>query len=443
MDSLSICLPNAPAFALVQAAPPPPLAGWRWLEQKISPDGAEMTSCALVTLRGAGIREWLEGLEAVLTAARHTPFTRLERRAAPGDEPLTADLYEGWLEADPLQQSTARGGFSLRLYLRHSAVWRKAAAALPLSNASGQRLEGGITFYNHHDGESGHQNFADLSAADLSGAQPAPLGLHLRLSEPPGSSFQRVILAAGSGLQWGGEAFPHVLEGEAALPGSDATFTAVLTDTAASGGAYRRVEWTRPDSAALLRWTLSAYLLGFCAGRLFRPVVRLPGPPPEGVYLRWSLLEGGGHLLEESPPLPLEAGHVLQATAGLNLPPRWLPAINPAALTLELRAESRDSSTKRLDVDFIHLLPAEGWLQLDAVNGAAGDDLWVDGDYRAAFTLHSGGQTAFTHTFSGAPPRLLPGLDYRLYLLWETESGSPVNSRCEVQAFYAPRVKLP
>lgn len=443
MFSLSILLPDSPAWSLHPSAPQPPLEGLRWLERRPSGDDEEVIECALLGLRGAGIRAWLEGLQAVLAQVSRTPFALLERRSQPADDPLYASLYEGWLESEPLNQTPARGSFSLRLYLRRSAHWRKPAAALPLSNANGSRLEMGISLYNHHDGDAAHQNFADIAAADLSGGLPAPLSLRLRLIEPAGQTLRQVIVAAGSRLTLGGEAFPHALEGEDAVPAADCTASSLLSG-GASGGAYRRVQWTRPDSAALLRWTLSGYRLGFCAGRTFRPVLRLISPPPEGVYLRWRLLDGNANLLEESPAAPAQPQQSLQVTAGLNLPPRWLPQIIPAGLTLELRAESRDAGLKTLDVDFLHLLPAdEGWLQLQALNGASAGEVWLDGERQLAYARSAGGETAFTHTLAGRPPHLLPGSDYRLYLLWETESGAPLNSRCEAQAFYAPRVMLP
>ncbi len=443
MYSLSIVLPESPAWLLQPAVPQPPLEGLRWIEVRSSANGEEVVECALLTLRGAGIREWLEGLQAVLARVNQTPFAVLERRIDPADDPLYASLYEGWLESDPLNQNPARGGYSLRLYLRRTAHWRKPAAALPLSNANGSLLETGISLYNHHDGDAAHQNVADIRAADLSGGQPAPLGLRLRLLEPTGETLQQVILAAGSRLTWGGDAFSHALEGESAAAGPDCTASTLLTSSTASGGMFRRVEWSRSDSAGLLRWSLSADQLGFCAGRLFRPVLRLVTPPTEGVYLRWRLLDSSSSLLEESPAVPVQPQRSLQVTGGLYLPPRWLPQITPAALTLELRAESRDAGLKTLDVDFVHLLPAEGWLQLAALNGAASSEVWVVGETRLACSRSSSGETAFTHTLTGQPPHLLPGNDYRLYLLWETESGAPLTSRCEVQAFYAPRVKLP
>lgn len=443
MDSLTILLPDSPGWALHSTAPQPPLQALRWLEVRPTETDDEVIECALLGLRGAGIREWLEGLEAVLTQVRRTPFALLERRAAAGNEPLFAALRDGWLEADPLNQRAARGDFTARLYLRRGKIWRKTAAALPLSNANGSRLESGLTLYNHHDGHTGHQNFADIAAADLGGGQPAALSLRVRLLQPSGETLQRLILAAGSQLQWGGESFPHALEGEAAVPGADCTASSLLTDAGASGGAYRRVQWTRPDSAALLRWSLSPCLLGFAAGRLFRPVLRLASPPPAGVYLRWRLLDAGGHPIEESPPCLLQPQSALQTGGGLNLPPRWQPQITPAGLMLELRAESRDDSPKTLDVDFLHLLPAEGWLELNALNGASAAEVWLDGEGRLACTRAAGGEIGFTYMLSGAGAQLLPGSACRLYLLWETESGAPLDSRCEVQAFYAPRVSLP
>ncbi len=442
MFSLSILLPESPAFVLHPPAPQPPLDGLRWLEQRPGRTEDEVIECAQIGLRGPALREWLEALQAALSAVRRTPFALLERRPGPGDPSLYTALRDGWLEAEPLNQSLTRAAYTLRLYLRRARFWRTAAAALPLTNANGSRLPTGLTFYNHQDAHPAHQNYAEIAAADLRGGLPAPLSL--RLLQPAGQTLQQVIVAAGSRLNWGGEAFAHALEGEQAAPAADCTASALISDSSASGAAYRRVQWTRPDSAALLRWTLSPTLLGFGGGRLFRPVLRLASLPPAGLYLRWRLLDQAGRPLEESPAVILQPQQYLQTGAAVNLPPRWLPQISPAALLLELRAESRDSALKTLDVDFLHLLPAEeGWLHLQALNGAAQAELWLDGENQLVYTRTPGGETGFTYTLSGGPLTLQPGSDHRLYLLWETAAGMPIDSQLEVQAFYAARVNLP
>ncbi len=443
MYSLRILLPDSPAFALHSPAPQPPLEGLRWLEQRPGRSEDEVIEVAQIGLRGAGIRAWLEGLQAALAAARQTPFALLERRSAAGDEPLFTALRDGWLEAEPPCFSPSRAAFSVRLCLCRAPFWRKTAAVLPLSNANGSRVESGLSLLNHQDGDPGHQNVADIAAADLSGGQPAPLSLRLVLTEPSGQTLQRAVIAVGSRLTLLGEAFPHALEGEQAETGADCTASSQISDATASGAAYRRVQWTRSDSASLLRWTLSPYRLGFCAGRLFRPTLRLASPPTAELYLRWRLLDGNARLLEESPAVPLRPQSCLQVGAALCLPPRWLPGSAPSGLLLELRAESRDSGLKTLDVDFLHLLPGEGWLEVQAVNGAASREVWVDGEQALAYTRSAGGEVGFTHTLLGAPPSLLPGCDQRLFALWESEAGMPIHSRCQVQAFYAPRVSLP
>lgn len=442
MFSLSILLPESPAFVLHPPAPQPPLDGLRLLEQRPGRTEDEVIECAQIGLRGPALPEWLEALQAALSAVRRTPFALLERRPGPGDPPLYTALRDGWLEAEPLNQSLTRAAYTLRLYLRRARFWRTAAAALPLTNANGSCLPTGLTFYNHQDAHPAHQNYAEIAAADLRGGLPAPLSL--RLLQPAGQTLQQVIVAAGSRLNWGGEAFAHALEGEQAAPAADCTASALISDSSASGAAYRRVQWTRPDSAALLRWTLSPTLLGFGGGRLFRPVLRLASLPPAGLYLRWRLLDQAGRPLEESPAVILQPQQYLQTGAAVNLPPRWLPQISPAALLLELRAESRDSALKTLDVDFLHMLPAEqGWLHLQALNGAAQAELWLDGENQLVYSRTPGGETGFTYTLSGGPLTLQPGSDHRLYLLWETAAGMPIDSQLEVQAFYAARVNLP
>ncbi len=425
----------------------------------------------LLALKGGGA-DWIHGLERRLAQARAgVGEVRLQIQLEARDTPLSALLLEGWLDApEPGADERQRGFGGYRLHLLRQRAWSAPAAALPLSNANGANLTGGLVLFNHCDTHSSHQNFADVRAADLDGSQPAPLSLRLGLGGSPARVITHVILAAGSDLWSDSAAFPHVLEGEGGSPGANCATTSLINDGGASGGVYRRLGWNAAGEAALLRWTISPLALALARGRAFRPVLRLHNPPAASCYLHFRLFNPRGGLLERTRPLRVETTRRLQPGAALCLPPLDLPGLDPAGLIVELWAQRDDPGSHTLDVDFVHLLPVEGWLELIPLGGAAqGSTLVVDSEshlQRIAFAplghtlagtrawgdavqvgsviaLDSGGAAYASHALGGGGLCLIPGRNQRLYLLFETDAGAPVEQSLLVQALYPPRWQMP
>ncbi len=399
----------------------------------------------LLALKG-GAADWIHGLERRLAQIRAGGGeVRLQLQRAARDAPLSALLLDGWLEApEPGADERERGFGGYRLHLLREREWSAPAAALPLSNANSTDVTGGLALFNHSDTESSHQNYADVRAAGLGGSQPAPLSLRLGLGSSPTRVVTHVILAAGSDLWSDGIAFAHVLEGESGIPGADCASTSLIGDSGASGGFYRRVGWNGTEESALLRWTITPLALSLARRRAFRPVLRLHNPPAAGVYLHFRLFNPRGGLLDHNRPQRLDTARWLQAGTTLCLPPHDLPGLDPAGLTLELWAQRDEPGSHSLDVDFVQLLPVEGWLELFPLGGAAqGSTLVVDGERNSVLAIDAGGAAFASHTLSGGGLRLLPGRNHRLYLLFETDSGAPVNQSLQVQALYPPRWRTP
>ncbi|MEW6649213.1 MAG: hypothetical protein AB1453_03370 [Chloroflexota bacterium] len=415
----------------------------------------------LLALKGGGVADWIHGLERRLTQARAgAGRVHLRLQIEQRDTPLNALLLDGWLESlDARADERERGFAGLRLNLLREREWSAPAAALPLTNANGTGVTGGLALFNHADSDSGHQNFADIHAAHLEGSQPAPLSLRLALGSTPNRVVTHVILAAGSDLWMEGASFAHALEGESGSPGAGCAASSLIADSGASGGFYRRLEWSAAGEAALLRWTVTALALSLARGRAFRPVLRLHNPPVAGIYLHWRMFNARGGLLDRGGEMRLVSSRWLQPTPSLCLPPLDLPGLDPAGLTLELWAVCDAPGSRVLDVDFVHLLPVEGWLELLPLGGTAqGSTLVVDGTRhlrRTAFdalrqgqgdavqvgctySLDAGGAASASHALNGGGLRLLPGRNQRLYLLFETDTGAPVNHSLQAQALYPP-----
>jgi hypothetical protein len=415
----------------------PPLVGAvRASPRRLDADTVEET--LTIALEGSGITAWLETLEARLADGRDgiTPCY-LHLQTAPGAPIWRSPLRGGeltLLEGDP----TSRG---VRLTLRRPPWWEGSLQALPLSNPNGSRLTGGLTLSNHQDDHTGHVNYAGLAAADLPGSLPAPFQAVLR-AVGAGESLHTVLLGLGTDLEDADGALRHALEGEAAQAGAHAALS-VITAGTASGGACARLTWSTPFWAHLATWTLPAADLGYLRGRRVHPVLVLATPPASaGLTLAWRVTAAPGAApLAQSALFPAQVGHGLQVGPALHLPPLALGGGPYPALYLELWAESTPALPGTLDVDAVHLLPAEGWLCAYPLGGTpAGWDLVLDGlEGRVYSREPATGARALTHVVGGEWPHLRPPHAHRLYLLWETQAGAAPPAQVTLRLFLRPR----
>lgn len=329
-----------------------------------------------------------------------------------------------------------RGLLSARLNLMRSPGWEGAEQELPLSNASGSRVTGGLTVWNHRDGGSGHVNDVWVQGTDVAGSLPAPV--RLELVNLSASALENTTLSAGMNIYAQPNAFDPVLEGEDAWTG------APTADTRCSGGFHLPIQWEGSAACEAATWTLSTARLGACRGGTFRVLARLQNPVTEsGVWLRWRLYSQTV-LLWESPEQYITPNRQMVDLGVLPLPPHLTNSDLPAGLALTAVVRQNASGAHGFSLDFLHLTPLDGWrkwvttgrgmaagirLVDDGLENALYTDLWED------LLLRMGNYTA-----DGAPLTLPPGQDARLYFLWENAPGGmEIDRRMAVRLFYRPR----
>ena len=426
----------APWWLHGSGAQPPLVGAVRAAPRRLDAETVEET--LTVALEGSGITPWLEALEARLADGRDGVMPcYLNLQTAPGAPFWRSPLRGSAMTL--LEGDVASRG--VRLTLHRPPWWEGSLQALPLSNPNGSRLTSGLTLYNHQDAHPGHVNYASLAAIDLPGSLPAPFVAVLR-AVSSAESLQTVLLGLGSDLEDADGALGHVLEGEAAQAGAHATLEGIAAG-GASGGAYARLTWSAPLWAHLATWTLPATDLGYLRGRRVHPVVGLATPPPQaGLTLAWRVTATPGAApLAQSALFPAQVGHHWQVGAALNLPPLPLGSGPYPALYLELWAESTPATPFTLEVDAIHLLPAEGWLHVYPLGGTPpGWELVLDGlEERVYSRASAGGARALTHVVGGEWPHLRPPHAHRLYLLWETLTGANPSAQVTLRLWMRPR----
>lgn len=412
-------------------------AQWSWAGCA----AAQIEEVLTLSLKGPGIETLLNQIEALLAQARcGESEVQLVLQRSETSLTLTSPLLDGWLELlGGGTHDRARGFQGAALHLTRANHWDAAAAARPLSNANGARVCTGLRVYNHCDSDAGHQNYVDLAADDLDGAQPAPAVFSLDLGETPQRRVTEVFLAAGVGFS----AQPaHTLEAELGAPGAGVT-SSVVADAAASNQAARQMGWTGSAARPLVSWDLDAAARAYGAGQALRPVLRLRQSLAQTTYLRWKVTNAvSGALWMQTHAVQAAAGHCLLPMPAVHLPGPLANGLAAAAVRLELWGEAPLDGAAALDLDFVHLLPAAEWTHVRSLGGTPqGSRLVLDGRTGRVFSQSAAGeQDSASHVLVGRPLRLQPGRPNRVYVLFECAGGAaePLQS-LDVQLFSGGR----
>lgn len=391
--------------------------------------------------RGVNILQFITDLEVRLTLARSGQNRQyLWLQTAERGQPVGARVEQSRVEL--LGGGTAdraRGFQGLRLRLTRQDWLLQEAVPLPLYNPNGVAVIDGLTVHNHSD--AGHVNFVDVQAADIVGTQPAPALLRIEAGAAPIRRLGRIMVAGGSNL-WDAEGdFQHVLEGEDAAAGVDCSLAQGMVDAGAGNAGYQIFQWTPVVEAHVLSWTLSGAQLAWLAGRGFRPAARLHNLPPAGVRWRWKIVDpDSGAVLDQS------SQHLLDASKLLHVLPAVFPPVRTSvtpysAFRLEAWLECTAAGTKQIDLDFVQLLPLENFALCEPLGGLAqGQRLvldWINQQFHAED--ETSGEKSVTHRISGARLVLRPGCNHRIYMLYETEAGFPIDQSVKLRLFHGAR----
>ena len=385
----------------------------------------------------ADLERTLEELEACLALVEHqiVPVT-LGIVLEAGSEPWFSPLLAGQLEyIDHGSASRARGAQKLRLSLRRAEFWQRAALPVPLSNANGSGVTDGLQVENHTD--LAHQCWVDVETRALEGNYPVPARIEIANTLESGGQLENIWLGCYVGA---GEPPSTVLEGEYGLT---LLGTSVIADTASSNGQFRRVNWNSSGEATLIQWTLTSAQLAAFAGQWARPLVRLANSiSATDVWLQLRVLINA-EVSGTSNWMLLQPGQKLQDLPAIQLPPWPLPQETaPAPLTLALVASRVSSLPLALDLDFIQLMPTDGWrkyLALQPMN--FGSTLVDDFAQSACYTQEPGTGARVQHAVVGADVLLWPGRRQRIYLM-HGGTACDIAYRTRLKLAYTPRRRV-
>lgn len=327
-------------------------------------------------------------------------------------------------------------GVEMLLVVTRRPFWETVTEReLPLDNGSaGGPATGGVTIYNHDDGDSGHDNWVDVAAADVAGNLPSPL--RLRMTNNTGANIGYRNVWQASNAHFAPATFAHVVEGESMVGITQ------VADGGSSGGYYGRATWTTliQHAVDLYKWQLPSSLLTAAAGGHFRVLVRFANAPPTGIELQMHIktTPSPSFSLWDGPKFT-PTGNLLQDCGIVQLPPG---ATGGTYYDLNLVISAEYTGTSQLDIDFVQLTPADStrWFRQIGYQLPPNESIENNGpDNRVYNLFYPGGEQAYLYEAYSAVLHIWPNRAQRLVFLFDEATGMNVNRTSSIRAWYRPR----
>lgn len=340
-------------------------------------------------------------------------------------------------------QSRISGG-SVLLDARMGALWReqktraqvvfergnfwetKEPVTLTLSNGSVTE-QTAAPIENCQDDD--HDLYVEIGADQVSGALPTPAVLHFTNTLDDASLVAHLAVGAfaGDGVN------------DPPTPGSLICEGSGSGDATCSDEAYQTLSWAADTEHQLKTWTIAS---GAFLQKRYRAAVRLrAGIAYTDLFLKVKLL-AGSIVIAETRWAMVAAGDELAFIGSLAIPPYSLgEAVNLGNLTLALY-EKRATGGGSFDLDYLMLMPQDGWRRYGAISGLAYNERLVDDPVRGVLVTDYGvSGHKITHKIDeGGPLMLQPGVKNFLYFLQDEKDGdAPISRTASVTVKIHPR----
>jgi len=345
-------------------------------------------------------------------------------------------VLSGLCEAKPGPGARASGTQGLTLRLVTEKWWESTTLTdCPLSNRFGTNVTGGLQVDNHYD-SGPHNNYVGIGNTTVLGDVPAPAVLALSAT-PNGLEY-----FVGQAVTNGVATYTGVLEGES-MSVNYWTNTGTA-DAACSGGNYAACSWSGTGQTGGA-WTASGAMSAEWTGRIYRPVMRLRSLVTAGekiyAWFKLSFLGAGADVMMECEGVVLPTDRYLVVFPPVALPPWPKP---PAGFAWEawhpqIVCQAEAAGAHALAIDFVQMLPTEGWLRFYAVLANKTNTLIrYDGGSGQISRTTTGGAT---HVAEGPGIMLYPGVQQKLYVLCQNAS-MDISTLSTVQVMYRARKRV-
>ena len=323
------------------------------------------------------------------------------------------------------------------LFITRRPFWETVTEReIPLDNGSaGGKATGGVTIYNHDDGDANHDNWVDVAAVDVAGNLPAPLRITMTNSSGVNLSTRKIYIANNYGTT--PSSFVHMVEGEAAASIS------IQTAFGNQGGNFGRASWTGASTHATNRfvWTLGAAQLALMGGGFYRVVCRFANTPPTNIEVQLHTKFSAALPLTTfwSGPRMTMSSDLLQDLGVVQLPP-GVPSTSADDIGFVLTVSF--PSTSQLDIDFIQLTPAESTRNIQQISDPIpnGDVIVCDGPEKRNYIIET--SSGYQWNIFSAQENVVyawPNRAQRLIFLHDEATTMNIARTWSVRAYYRPR----
>ncbi len=279
----------------------------------------------------------------------------------------------------------------------------------------------------------------EIALADVPGSLPAPVRLEFTPADAGAGALTRDLWVGHSAFS-DVASLNTLLEGESA-PFTDGTRTA---DPACSAAQYMAHSWSGTSETRLSSIPLDTALLNAAGGNPFLALARLQTATAyTDLWIRLKIeATAGGTVLWAGTPVLLSTTCVLQELGTVQLPPYLVGAGDLQPVVLSLYAKRYTAGSHTLALDYIQLLPLEGFRRLVALgSGLTHAQTLVDDGVEGHLFVTEAGSKVQSYIGYGDPILLWPLVNQRLYLAQSNPAGASLLARSLiVRAWYRPRL---
>lgn len=310
------------------------------------------------------------------------------------------------------------------LFITRKFYFEGPEKELELSNSLTSATTGGIEIWNHSDG--GEDNYVAIAAAQVGGTLPTPV--KLTLTNINGSSIGYRNLYLSTNAFSDPTNLTHIIEGESRESGSGT----ITTSATSSNGNYNLYGFTGTGEIV---FALSDTLLEQTQGRWFRLLTRFVSWSGTNVFVTPEIRDATGlvTLWTGTEKLLGTSSTNIQDLGSVPLPSGPSNTVySDMTLVLKVRA----TGSGQVNIDFIQLtsldsyqyviqrglnIPNDGVITFDGIEGI----------------IHSNGQTIYSNRVG--PLYVFPGKTQRIYILYDTSSGSVIAHTADIRVYIRER----
>jgi len=327
------------------------------------------------------------------------------------------------------------------VFLERMNFWEGPEAQLSLTNPNGTANTTGLKVYNTNDGTgsggSARYNYVQVAGTAVLGDLPAATRLEMIYDDRAGGTATLDYI-------WIGKKQSDLTNFDPILEAEDSNKTGVA-DATQSGGQYASGTAVTNVIANLMIWTFGTALIDAYAGRYYKAFIKFRGA--EGAeasdsYFEFRWVDDDVSTIWTSSRYKPAIGDTYNFVDMQTIPvPPWLQGLgNQGTAYMTVAAAPSTYGTAVYDLDYVILLPTDGYRAIDLNANDVGNRVIDDGiDDRTYTDNASGANRVGVLATLGSPIMLEPSTNQNLYFIAKTNTSFSINAGLIVKLYYRPR----